>query len=140
MKFKEELANEKNPATIRIGEYLAKRAETDPSVAINLGKENKSLAECYGYVRNEARKQAINGCACIDDETVFGWAVHYYDEDDIKVDDDVMTTKSKHKTTEETSKKATDNISGVSEPQKKKKASNTRKKANEPVEGQISLF
>lgn len=24
---------------------------------------------------------------CIDDDTVFGWAVHYYDEDDIETGD-----------------------------------------------------
>lgn len=141
MKFKEELANEKNPTIIRIGEYLAKRAETDPSVARSLAKENKSLAECYVYVRNQAKKQAINGCACVDDETVFGWAVHYYDEDDIKESKhDIQKEKEKKEEYGKLSKTSTDTISSTFEPQKKKKAPNTHKKGNGPVEGQISLF
>ena len=141
MKFKEELANEKNPTIIRIGEYLAKRAETDPSVARSLAKENKSLAECYVYVRNQAKKQAVNGCACVDEETVYGWAVHYFDEDDIKESEyDVQKEKEKKEEYGKLSKTSIDTISSVSKPQKKKKAPNTHKKGNGPVEGQISLF
>lgn len=50
MMFEEELKQEKNPAVIRIGNYLKKRAETDPSVKNNLQKENKSIKECWDYV------------------------------------------------------------------------------------------
>ena len=39
----EEMQNEKNPAIIRIGNYLIERAKIDPSVARNLQKEKKSL-------------------------------------------------------------------------------------------------
>lgn len=85
MTFAEELENTKDPSIKKIGEYLAERAKTDPSIAENLKKEQKTLDKCYTYIKNEARKQAVNECACIDDETVYGWAVHYYDEDDIDV-------------------------------------------------------
>ena len=49
---------------------------------INSGK--KTLKECWEYIRGEARKKAVNGCACIDDATVFGWAIHFFEEDGIK--------------------------------------------------------
>ena len=146
--FKEELSNEENPAIIRIGEYLAKRAETDASVAKSIEKENKSLAECYVYVRKQARKQAVNGCACVDEETVYGWAVHYYDEDDIKESEyDVKKEKeAKDKYSsisnpfKNDQKITTDTISNIPEPPKKKKRVTNRKKSTEPIEGQISLF
>ena len=37
------------------------------------------------------------GCAVISHEEVFGWAVHYYDEDDIKVEKS-SNTRSEVKT------------------------------------------
>lgn len=65
--------------------YLDKRAETDTLFAQTYAKENKNIKDCCTYITNQAKKQASNGCAAISDDVVFGWAVHYYDEDDIKV-------------------------------------------------------
>ena len=90
MMFEEELKKEKNPAVIRIGNYLKKRAETDTSVKNNLNKENKSLKECWDYVLGEVAKTMYRngnfGCAAGDDEDLYALAVHYYDEDDIKIE------------------------------------------------------
>ena len=36
--------------------------------------------------RKKAKKQAKKGCAAIEDSVVYGWAAHYYQEDDIKVE------------------------------------------------------
>ena len=46
----------------------------------------KTLAGFLQYACEEARKQADKGArsACIDDETVYGWAVHYFEEDSIE--------------------------------------------------------
>jgi acetyl-CoA carboxylase beta subunit len=71
----------------RIKEYLDKRASKDALFAKELEKKEKSLDKCCKYITEEARKQANgNNCVVIDDETVFGWAVHYYDEDNLEVD------------------------------------------------------
>ena len=45
----------------------------------------KSLASFMNYACEEARKQAEKGAryACIDHATVFGWAIHYFEEDSI---------------------------------------------------------
>lgn len=40
----------------------------------------KTITECFAYIKFEAKKQASNGCAMIDDDVVYGWAVHYYEE------------------------------------------------------------
>lgn len=61
--------------------YLIKRAAEDELFAVTYKKENKSLEECCNYVMECAQK---GGCQGYTDDEVFGWAVHYYDEDDIK--------------------------------------------------------
>lgn len=65
--------------------YLDKRSSEDELFAKAYAKENKNIDECCAYIMGEAKKKAQNGCAAIDDATVFGWAVHYYDEDSIKI-------------------------------------------------------
>ena len=64
-----------------IKQYLDKRAAEDELFAVTYKKENKNLDECCNYVMECAKK---GGCAGYSDQEVFGWAVHYYDEDDIK--------------------------------------------------------
>ena len=65
--------------------YLDKRAKEDALFAATYKKEGKSIKECCKYIMQKARNEAKNGCAAIPDDVVYGWAVHYYDEDDIKV-------------------------------------------------------
>lgn len=60
--------------------YLDKRAVEDELFAETYKKENKNLDECCNYVMQCAQK---GGCAGYSDDEVFGWAVHYYDEDDV---------------------------------------------------------
>ena len=47
-------------------------------------KSEKSIAGCMNYIMSEARKQAQGNQACIPDDEVFGWAVHYFEEDTIR--------------------------------------------------------
>lgn len=61
--------------------YLEKRAAEDELFAVTYKKENKNLDECCNYVVKCAKEFKSEGYT---DEEVFGWAVHYYDEDDIK--------------------------------------------------------
>lgn len=70
-----------------IQEYLDNRAKTDSLFAETYKKANKSIKECCKYIYSKARELAKGSNSVgIDDATVYGWAVHYYDEDDIKVD------------------------------------------------------
>lgn len=80
-----------------IKEYLEKRASEDSLFATTYSKENKNIEECCAYITSQAKKQASSGCAAISDDVVFGWAVHYYDEDDIKVEKS-SNTRSEVKT------------------------------------------
>ena len=71
-----------------IKNYLDKRAESDRLFAESYKKENKSIQECCKYIYSQAKKLLAKGgnAVGVDDDTVYGWAVHYYDEDDIKVE------------------------------------------------------
>ena len=57
------------------------KVEKDAKTLIN----KKTLDGFMKYATDEARKIAEKGsmCACVDDATVFGWAIHYFEEDSI---------------------------------------------------------
>lgn len=63
--------------------YLDKRASSDELFAKSFNKPGKSVDECCDYILGEAKKRG-NAVAMTDDE-VYGMAVHYYDENKIKV-------------------------------------------------------
>ena len=69
--------------------HLDKMAQQDFSFAERYKLESKSLDKCIQYIKSQAQKQAKQGFAAIEDDVVYGWAVHYYQEDDIKVDEKV---------------------------------------------------
>lgn len=66
-----------------IKSYLDERAKTDELFAKSYSKPNKSIDECCSYIMGEAKKRG--NAVAISDAEVFGMAVHYYDEDNIKV-------------------------------------------------------
>lgn len=61
--------------------YLDRRAAEDSQFAASYAKEGKSLDGCIAYILNTVQASGRNGFA---DEEIYGMAVHYYDEDDIK--------------------------------------------------------
>ena len=105
-------------------DYLDKNASYTLAEKINNGK--KTLSQCWSYIVSEAKKQATNGCACIDDATVFGWAIHFFEEDSIEAKH--CEAKATVKTTAKSEKE--------SEPRAEKKTSKA-----EPLQlEQISLL
>ena len=58
------------------------RIQKDGKMLLN----KKTLAGFLKFACDEAKKQAEKGAqsACIDDDTVYGWAVHYFEEDSIE--------------------------------------------------------
>lgn len=66
-----------------IQKFLDDRAKSDELFALSYAKKNKNIDECCNYILGEAIKKG-NAVFMSDDE-VFGMAVHYYDEDDIKI-------------------------------------------------------
>ena len=64
-----------------IKSYLDKKAKDDGLFAAQYCKQDKSLEKCYDFIINEVKKSGRNG---FDDDEIFGLAIHYYQEDDIK--------------------------------------------------------
>ncbi len=79
-----------------IKQYLEENASEVLAEKINNGvkieKDNKTLINkkdlngFMNYANQEARKLAEKGsnCACIEDKVVYGWAIHYFEEDSLE--------------------------------------------------------
>lgn len=79
-----------------IKQYLEENVSETLANKINNGvkitKDNKTLInkkdldDFMNYANQEAKKLAEKGsnCACIEDKVVYGWAVHYFEEDSIE--------------------------------------------------------
>lgn len=84
-----------NPSEERVLAYLEENASDDLVDKINGGViiqldeqyllSMKTLAGFMKYASDEARKLAEKGAssACVEDAVVFGWAIHYFEEDSI---------------------------------------------------------
>lgn len=71
---------------IIIRSFLEEKAMKDEAFAKRLTIESKSMEECCEYIISEVRKKAKKMYAACTDEEVFGLAIHYWDEDDIKIE------------------------------------------------------
>lgn len=77
------MSKEQNHVKDAIKAYLDERAKNDEQFAQSYAKTNKNIDECFDYVIGEACKRG--NAVYMTDAEVFGLAVHYYDEDDIKI-------------------------------------------------------
>lgn len=77
-------------------DYLEKNVSPVLAEKINTG--TKTLKGCQEYIFAEAKKKADNSVACIEDSEVFGWAIHYFEEDAIAEKAKVQATPVEVKT------------------------------------------
>lgn len=66
----------------QISAHLEELGAKDPLFAETLKKPGKNMKDCITYILNKAKAGGANGYS---DGEVFGWAVHYYDEDNIDI-------------------------------------------------------
>ncbi len=72
-----------------IKEYLDARAKEDVKFAEKYSNGKKSIEECCRFILGEMKKKAAGGMYGATDAEVFGLAVHYYDEENVKVEKNV---------------------------------------------------
>ena len=65
-----------------IKEHLEELALKDELFKVTYAKENKNIDDCVKYILEQVRKSE---CAGWPREDIFAMAVHYYDEDDLKI-------------------------------------------------------
>ena len=126
-----------------IANYLLERIETDECLRAKLEETNKTLKGCVDYVKSEAKKQAEDGVAMIEDNQVYDWCVHYFLEDNLDFEPKAKENKedNKEKIEEETEKVET--LLGEEEvvkEKKKTKDSKPKKNVKEDFAKQLSLF
>lgn len=73
-------ANNKNEELIL--EFLKNNASDELTEKINNGE--KTLAQCWEFITKEAKTYLNGKSGGIEDSVVFGWAIHFFEEDDIK--------------------------------------------------------
>lgn len=122
----------KDKALLKVIEYLVSREDMNEKYL----NEEKSLKQMVEYIKSEAKKQAVNGMAMIEDEEVYGWAIHYFDETNEKLGLKVET-KNIVKPLEKSIKEAEKMEKG--EVSKEEITLRVAKDKNVP-EGQLTLF
>lgn len=84
-----------SPYESAILEEMKRRATSDSLLASGLASKDKDIKGCFAYVKEQARKRAVAGCAMIEDKEVFGWAVHYYTESKEEIDKELAPKPAK---------------------------------------------
>ena len=62
----------------RIGQYIIDTCLFNDADAAKALESGKTLAGCASLVTKNARKQAVGGCACVEDAVVWRWVRGYY--------------------------------------------------------------
>ena len=125
-----------------IKEYLDARAKEDVKFAEKYSNEKKSIEECCRFILGEMRKKAKSGMYGATDAEVFGLAVHYYDEEDIKVEKNVSAEVVINREMTEEEKQQLDRRKEAEKKtaEEKKHKEQERKKKEQEEEGLLFLF
>lgn len=109
-------------------EYLEKKlgemAQQDANFRERYEDKQKSIKNCLLYIKQQAHKQAVNGCAAISDDDVLQMAVHYYQEKDVEPTQKTIPAKVVAAPKEETKPK-TAVLIPKPQPKKAKKVDNS---------------
>lgn len=148
--------------------HLDGMAAGDPVFAEKLKNPKKSLKECIQYIQGEVFHEYVKGatrngvaCAAPSRAEVFGMAVHYYDEEDVKIRAISTPHSGSGKTEKELTEEEKAKIQKAAEAKyeaevmkdirereakkkkaaaEKKKADAEKRKAEQEARGEMSLF
>ncbi len=120
----------KDKAVLKIVEYLLSRKDMNDKYL----NEEKSLKQMIDFIKSEARKKESNGIAMIEDEEVYSWAIHYWDETNENLNLSKQEEKVESKEAEDNDSNNDDERETTVVPEKKPKIKNW------VAEGQLTLF
>ena len=104
-------------------DYL--EANVSEVLAEKIKSGSKTLGQCWTYIVKQAQKQKEGNCAAIPDMEVFGWAIHFFEEDSI---------------TEEEAKKPVAKVEVKEVKKSEPKKVEQKPKAEEMLAGQMTIF
>ena len=76
------MSEKKNEVKAAIKAHLDALAQKDPLFAAVYAKPGKHMDECFAYILGEVSKEGM--AVYKSEQEVYGMAVHYYEEDDLK--------------------------------------------------------
>ncbi len=119
--------------------YLIDRCTEDSGLSEDVMQDHKTWKKCFEYVKNKAKKKAVNGCACIEDHVVFEWAEDYYHKDD-KAEEEKKAKAEKKRKEKDTANRVLTGLESPDEKEKILKAKEQLKKDKEkPVKKEKTL-
>ena len=133
----EQLKQQDKKHAQKIADYLVNRCEEDKFLEEKILSSNKTLKGCIDYCKNEARNQAEDGCAMVEDQEVYDWAVHYFLEDSLDFE------PKEPKETPKKEPKKVNTLFGEQEVEEKPKKAETpkiKKEVKSEFAQQLSLF
>lgn len=86
--------------------YVKKECSTNSDFNSLVSADWKSVNRLMKFINEKARKLAVNGCACVDDDIVYDWVTEYYFLDDEKEVKAEREAKAKAKAEKEAREKA----------------------------------
>ena len=111
-----------------VAEYID--ANASEVLVKKINKSNKGMSDCWSFIISQAKAKAGNNKAVgVADMEVFGWAIHYFEEDSIKKGD-TPKIEAKVETTKEPIK-----IVKV-----EKKPKEEKKPKDDMLPGQMTIF
>ena len=92
-------AKVKDKAVLKIIDYLLSRKDMNEKYL----NEEKTLTQMIEFIKAKAKEKATNGVAMIEDDEVYSWAIHYFDESNkdlkiSKIESDVEVKEEKKST------------------------------------------
>ena len=156
----DKLKYEENQTLIKfVAEKVIEQCVNEPAFIDKVLNDDKTLDDCIAYITSLARKEATEGCARIEDNTVRGWAIHYFDEAELEDWKSLSQKAKESKEREEQRNKRTakaeeksktikikkheedeDDVEEVDEKEKDMLTPPKPKKIKGVAEGQVSLF
>lgn len=143
-----------------VAKMLIEEFAKDPNLAKAYKDRKVTLKAVIDYITKEARKLAVQNCAMVSDETVYGWAIHFVQDGVVKETKDktltvnVLTKKTEDeiaeqakkdfyeaemKKLEEEKRKAEEKVKKAEKRAKAKAAEKAKKEAEKNAD-QMSIF
>lgn len=136
-----------NDETLKlVADELIKRCETEPELIDKILNDNKSLAECWEYIKHQAKEKGKGkSSVAITDAEVYGWAIHYFWEDNMEWKNTPPTqqkSKTKKQEVDDKDGEEEEDIDEDEKPVNKQIIAKPEptKKPKGVVDGQLSLF
>ena len=119
-------------------DHLIKESKVNENLAESIKATERDQNLMWGYIKGQAKKQAVNGCACIADEDVFKWAEDFY----LMTDEEEKAVEPEKPKKAKNEKKEPVKVEVEEEPPVvlTQDSSKPKAKKEEALEGQMDMF